>query len=205
MPNTLVMIPTVAELQVLEEYLDSIPRLEYRLCGFGLVEATINSFREAQSRQPDSIVLCGVAGSYDTDALPVGSVHCFDSVSQFGIGSWRESFQLPDELGFSSMPRRLTLQNAGQMESRGELVSVSCSGLFTREQVRAVHSAAVAEDMEGYGFALGAISAGVPGISIVRGISNRVGQPFEDWQIEKALHAVGNALKTSLVKSPPHV
>lgn len=193
-PKTLVLIPTYSELEILDPYLAEFGQVETRLCGFGLVDATINTYREAQLAQPDSILLCGVAGTYDANLCPVGETICFRAVSQFGIGCQRDTFQLPTELGFSSSAESLTLQSVGDIPLNHRLVSVTGAGVFAVDQISDTYPDCVAEDMEGYGFALGAISCGIPQIGIVRAISNVVGQPFSEWSVQEALNDLGKTL-----------
>ena len=194
--KTLILIPTVAELNVLDPYLKSFEDVETKLCGFGLVEATINTYREAQLAKPESIVLCGVAGTYNETICQVGQTYCFESVSQYGIGCQRDSFELPSALGFDRVTESLTLQTFGNISSSGRLVSVTSSGTFTPEQIVEAYPDAVVEDMEGYGFALGAIANGIPRISVVRSISNVVGEPFHAWSLDEALDQLGKTLQS---------
>lgn len=195
-PKTLVLIPTRSELKIIDPYLDHFDSVETRLCGFGLVEATINTYREAQLSKPNSILLCGVAGTYDPNVCAVGKTYSFGQVSQFGIGCQRESFQLPSDLGFGSGMETLTLQALDESNELQHLVSVTSSGTFSPEQIRSAYPGAMAEDMEGYGYTLGAIACGVPHISIVRSISNVVGEPFSEWLINEALHQLGQNLQS---------
>ena len=196
MPKTLVLIPTRSELEAVDSYLQPFDDVRVKLCGFGLVEATINTYRESQIEKPDSVILCGIAGTYDPEACPVGTAVCFESVSQFGIGCQREEFLLPKELGFDSTPDTLTLQPLNEIQSVRRLVSVTGTGLFEPSRIQSSFPDAVAEDMEGYGFALGAISNQVANISIVRSISNAVGEPFSNWAIPEALNHLGQTLQS---------
>jgi futalosine hydrolase len=53
------------------------------------------------------------------------------------------------------------------------------------------HPHADAEDMEGFGVAVGCYFGGMP-LQIIRGISNRAGDRNKrNWDVEGALHAAG--------------
>lgn len=194
--RTLVLIPTSAELEVLEPFLASIAGVEMRVCGFGLLEAAIATSREVRRATPDSILLCGLGGTYDGARYPVGEIYCFETVSQYGIGCQRESFLLPADLNFASAPESLPLQPLGEIPCLPRLVSVTSSGTFPAAAIQAVYPDATVEDMEGYGFARGAIDAGTASVSIVRAISNEVGAPFSTWSIQAALQSLGTALQS---------
>lgn len=201
MEKTLVLIPTYNELKAIEPFLNGLDHVEVRLCGFGLVEASLSTIRECQILEPDNVVLCGIAGSYEPEQLQIGKTYCFESVSQYGIGCMRDEFVLPGKLGFDTIPQQLSLQPFPGIASAGQLVSVTSSGTFAPDEIRKQYPEANAEDMEGYGFALGAIGGKAFHISIVRSISNIVGEPFPNWKIDLALENLGHTLRTQFETS----
>lgn len=200
MPKTLLLIPTEKEWRAIQPALAPREWIEPRICGFGLVAATANAGKWIQELHPDQVVLCGLAGTYQSDRLPVGSAAFFDSVAQFGIGCVREDFQLPSALGFEDpADQTIALDLPLHAQTSGTLVSVTASGMFSSEQILATYPSAVAEDMESYGVAAAARAVGVP-LRVLRGISNVVGEPFADWKIDQAIVSLRLALESNLAE-----
>ena len=157
---------------------------------------------------PKRVFLIGIAGSFDTNALPVGSATFFDAVAIEGIGVGQGAALLgPPALGFPQWPGagassaildRLELVPPGRpcttsgSNAAPRLLLTTCAASATRaealQRIRRFPEAC-AEDMEGFGVALACALERVP-LSIVRGISNAVGdrEPAH-WRIPAALAA----------------
>ncbi|MEE2639389.1 MAG: hypothetical protein VX768_02070 [Planctomycetota bacterium] len=194
----LLLVPTDREIEAIESLINIPETSVLHRCGFGLLESAIQTARLIQQFQPDSILLAGIAGSYPNAGLSIGSVYCFESCSQYGIGSWREKFCSASDLGFSeSAPDSISLNCPEDFPRSQRLVSVTTAGLFQAPGIRTRYPDASAEDMEGYGVALTATSFQVP-LTIIRSISNEVGQPVEHWKIDDALRQLADSLSELL-------
>ena len=194
MLETLLLVPTKFELESIQHAIEPHANIEARICGFGLVESTCTTMLNIRETRPTEVVLCGIVGSFGRESIGLGETVCFDSVSQYGIGSVHEQYSLPTELGFQDPgTQAFPLNTTGTVRCAGSLVSVTCAGMFSRDEILKKYPSAVAEDMEGYGVAVAASKFNIP-LTVIRSISNVVGQPFGDWEIKPALAALGTAL-----------
>lgn len=160
------------------------------LCGFGPVAAAARTASLIARHQPERVLLTGIAGTFDPDALPVGTATVFSQVVLYGVGigggdRFRSAngaeFPIGDKLSLVSPVRPVA----------GALLTCATASASPREarERRARVSNVSAEDMEGFAVALACRLADVP-IVIVRGISNEVGDRDHDrWQIAAALDA----------------
>ena len=56
------------------------------LCGFGPVSAAASTATLIARHQPERVLLTGIAGTFDPDALPVGTAAVFSKVVMYGVG-----------------------------------------------------------------------------------------------------------------------
>lgn len=179
-------------------------RLE--VCGFGVVAAAAQSVSLIARHRPDRVLLIGIAGSYDTKRLPIGSAATFSEVACYGIGIGEGlQFRSASELGWPQFPGdetcceindRIELDVVSSDDAQHVGLLVSCcaaSGDFQEAQCRKQRFPdAVAEDMEGFGVAMACQLSATP-LQILRGISNQVGNRDRDaWQIEAAVSAAAD-------------
>ena len=160
------------------------------LCGFGPVSAAASTATLIARHQPERVLLTGIAGTFDPDALPVGTAAVFSKVVMYGVGigagdvfrsASGAELRIGDELSLMSPVRPVA----------GALLTCGTASTSKREALerRARAPDVSAEDMEGFAVALACRLADVP-IAIVRGISNEVGDRDHDrWQIAAALDA----------------
>ncbi len=171
------------------------------LCGFGAVAAAARTAHLVATLRPSHVYLAGIAGAYDTDAHPIGTALAFARVAIEGIGVGDlRGFSGPPALGFPQWPGSdgTSAEPIGDElelaagDDAAALLLTTCAASADREQAdlrRRRFPAAVAEDMEGFGVALACALARVP-VTIVRGISNRVGERDpKTWRIPAALAA----------------
>jgi len=175
------------------------------IVGFGPVAAAARTALLLAERRPERVLLVGVAGTYDRDALPPGAAACFGAVAIDGVGAGSgASFQLPSRLGLAQWPGGLgtsaeevheTLALAAPPgdeggEEDGALLLTVCAASATPAEVAercARHPDARAEDMEAFGVALACALAGVE-LTVVRGISNVAGdRDRSGWCVAEAL------------------
>ena len=211
-PSTLILVPTERERQHLADQPDFAVDGPSELCGFGPVAAAAHTANVIARHRPDRVVLLGIAGTYDTVALPVESAAVFRSVTMHGVGvgagagfisaatlgfhHWREDQHPPpdsDELS-------LSISVAATV---GPLLTCCTASADTAEANlrRQQHPNVTAEDMEGYGVALACRLAEVP-LAITRGISNEVGdRESARWRIREALDAAWTIAR-DLIRTP---
>ena len=197
MKQTLVLVPTEMEMRTAFRYLPNPERVQ--LSGFGPVSSAIATAMHLGTGKYDRVVLLGIAGTYDNSQLPVGSACTFERVACYGIGAGEgDDFQTAHELKFETEPPFFDLQAGGQAEPL--LVTVTSAAASRVEVQRRRHKfeQAVAEDMEAWGVAAAACRFELP-VTVIRGISNIAGdRDHGRWEIEPALRAGSELLKTLL-------
>ncbi len=140
------------------------------ICGVGMA-ATAATLSSLISRG-EEIVLAGIAGSYDTERVPIGSV--VEVVSERVV----------------ELPERFVEEY--RVEPRWSLAKVDSA---TVSGCGATPRGAQIENMEGAAAFAISLACGVP-LSQIRAISNRVGDPFEMWDVEGAIEALTQTLLT---------
>jgi futalosine hydrolase len=201
MSHTLVLIPTELELSRLADAGGFPAGTPVEVCGFGPIAAAARSVQLIEQWRPARVLLVGIAGSFDPARYPIGTAWSFAQVRIEGIGAGMGlDLQGPAALGFPQLPARgedpavveeLDLSPAARTRAAGLLLT-TCAASASPEQAAARlarHPGACAEDMEGFAVALACALCHTP-LSIVRGISNRVGERDSTrWKIPSALHA----------------
>jgi futalosine hydrolase len=198
---TLVLVPTELERRLLTEQPGFEVEAPCELCGFGPVAAAARTSSLIARHEPARVVLIGIAGTFKTSALPVGTAAVFGRVTMHGVGiGTGATFAPAGRLGFPHWPG----EGEGD-EAIGDEIALTtpvppvtgtlltcCAASASPDDARhrvAQWPGAVAEDMEGFAVALSCRLAAVP-LAIVRGISNEVGdRRVEGWQIPPALAA----------------
>ena len=186
------------------------------ICGFGLASAGAGAgFRLSQSTTRDDldspVILAGIAGTYQPEKYPVGSVVCASSVRCFGIGAGSgDEHQSSEAMGWEQgLPLEglppaydfLALSTApNSTELTGLFLSVaSASGNMAEANARvAKFPEAVGEEMEGFAVALACRNYGRP-LFMIRGISNVAGErDKEHWKTNEALTAARVKLEEAI-------
>ena len=209
MPGTLILIPTIGELNVLWPRLSQLPNVNIKLVGFGPVAAAARTSFLIASIQPERLILTGIAGALTRDISP-GQARVFEHVAMYGIGAGTgDAFKNAGELGWAhwnentdgGAPFRIgdeicVRQSDGDSAVGPQLLTV-CAAAATQKDAWdrvAMFPHAIAEDMEGFSVALAAAMAGVP-LTIVRGISNIAGDREKSrWRIVDAMHAAADVV-----------
>jgi futalosine hydrolase len=201
MSAPLILVPTRLELSRLEDA-GGFPRgLVVEVCGFGPIAAAARTAQLCAQHQPSSILLVGIAGSFDELRWPVGSAASFAAVAIEGIGAGEGATLLgPSALGFPQWPATegaaAILEELELLPARAGalapllLTTCAASGSASQAALRRQRAPrAAAEDMEGFAVACAASLSQVP-CTIVRGISNTVGERSSThWRIPAALRA----------------
>jgi len=198
----LILVPTPLEKGHLAPLIaDAVARCDgvVEVCGFGLVAAAAQSAAAISQRQPERVLLLGIAGNYG-DRVAVGRATRIDSVICDGVGAGLgDRHESASQLGWSMVESADSDSDTRQAIGdcirlrEGNRVLVSCcaasSNATEADARRTAYPDAVAEDMEGFAVALSCKLAGVP-LTIIRGISNVAGdRNHAEWEIEAALRA----------------
>ena len=175
-------------------------------CGVGIALAGIEAMARLSLTQSNSLLLVGLAGTFDETRAPVGSLLIGSSVSLHGIGvgEGRSHRSLADVGGALADEARsaageLALALPSQLEARtGSLLSVAagCADAEDARGRRARHPDCLAEDMESWAVARAAERAGAS-CTVLRGISNRAGdRDHAGWRVDEAIAVLREAIDT---------
>ncbi|MFI3324002.1 MAG: hypothetical protein SNI45_03340 [Rikenellaceae bacterium] len=152
------------------------PAAQIVICGVGGAEcaattASLIASLSSCSAPFPTLVLGGIAGSYDLDDVAIGEVVevCSEQIEA-----------LPERFGVKYT-----------CEARTSLRQVSSNSVNTSLECQA--PTAQIENMEGAAFMAVCQRAGVRCMQL-RAISNRVGDPFSLWQVDTACAALAQAL-----------
>ncbi len=204
--QTLFLVPTILELQILQDHLPYVLHLE--LCGFGPVAAGIETMRHIcrpEYKEIRQVILVGIGGTFDAEQLPVGNAASFRHVSLWGVGAGPEAnLQTPSQLQLPQLIfedgevcfETIALEPRSSSRIAGGLLTVTSSSenLQQASRRRQRFPQCLCEDMEGFSVALAARQKSLP-VSIVRGISNLAGDRDKtNWKNKQALQAVAELL-----------
>ncbi len=202
----LVLVPTALERSKLE--FTSREDVAVELCGFGPIVSAARTSQLISQVRPDRIMLVGIAGSCRPD-VETGRAFQFRSVIGHGVGIGEGEHHIsPTAAGWSlldghqglELEINLTVDEQGGDSIRNQIRTV-CSVPANEVEAKALSTMypnADAEDMESFGVAVAGQLAGIP-LTVVRGISNRVGnRDHSSWQVEQAL-AAANELATQIL------
>ena len=191
------------------------------VCGVGPVAPALSLALAIERARPDTfkgVLNMGIAGSYDLDAAPVGSVVLVDWESFPEYGVWPEydesiddapeNFGAPRPLRFAkgvlpagpvysrlALDAHNTLGKLGlnchtPLRVGGSATLSGVSGTRRRADRIQALTGALIENMEGFALALGAAALGLPFVEI-RSVSNQVGiRPPHTWDIDAAVRAL---------------
>lgn len=207
----LILIPTRFELELWRRYSTGFSEtlnLKTELCGFGMAVSGIRTVSLIRELQPQRVMLCGIAGSYDHE-FQIGQACTFDQVACEGLGVGRGSgFQSLGQLGWQQWEgdthttpitdciRLNEIQGkqnwAGDLEAKKLLVTVAAASADPAHAAdrRERYPLACAEDMEGFSVAAACQLSNTP-LTIIRGVSNQAGDRQKaHWKVEEAMQSV---------------
>ncbi|MFT5198695.1 MAG: futalosine hydrolase [Planctomycetota bacterium] len=203
----LVLVPTAFERSALQAAGCDWP---IELCGFGVIAAAARAGGLLQAQRPSRVLLLGIAGTYDAQALPVASARRFASLGLWGLGAGSGE----QHLGPADMLPQWTLEQEGQPDQpieqdltthsgSGRLITVCAASASPAEAdpIRARYPDALAEDMEAFAVALACRLHAVP-FDCIRGISNVVGERDKSrWVLRPALEAAWKLAQTEFTSA----
>lgn len=146
------------------------PDLDIRICGVGAAQTARFMQRMLSAESPDAVVLCGIAGAYDT-TLRAGDV----------VAVVRERM--------AGVPPMFAEEYAASVRF-DSLAEVAANTVAT---VGAPANGAQIENMEGAVVFAVCESVGV-GCGEIRAVSNRVSDAREEWDIPAALESLTRVL-----------
>lgn len=176
-------------LRALLEPLSSPFRLVWHVGGMGAGATAESVIRLVHDRRPAWLVQAGIAGNL-SEAVEVTESILVASDYQADLGAWRpetERFE-PFTVAESAVircPYTPPLETAFRTVA-ARSVNCACSPLIPRGE-------AMVETMEGAAFFNACQNEGVPFLQL-RTISNRVGEPRDQWRIPEALDQLSQDL-----------
>lgn len=197
--ETLFLIPTEFEREkvqtiLAQQYPDQASRFAFDLCGFGPIAAAAKTM-QLLAAQPSSVVLIGIAGTYQAERFPVGSATKFNHVICHGVGVGSgQQFSSAAELGWQqgeAVGDRIAFATESSTEPAGDLLTVcSAADSVAEANIRlAKNPTAIGEDMEAFGVAMACQMASIT-CEVIRGFSNVAGDRDKaNWRIDQALAA----------------
>ena len=150
------------------------PDADVAIIGVGMARAAANTAAYLSAHNPQRVVLCGIAGACD-ERLQVGQV--VEVVSDSIEG-------LPEAYAFDYECAPVT----GLQQAR--TLTVSRSGDAMRNEDIVAGDVPVVEQMESAGVAATLSTFDHDNFVHIRAISNRVGEPFEQWRVGEAVAAL---------------
>ncbi len=152
----------------------AMPDVQIEICGVGLAAAAAAISKIiAQSHPSQTLVLCGIAGSYNLKRVNIGEVvEVIEESIEELPERFRQSYKVEATTQLKSA--RSNSVNSSQKASNGQDI----------------------ENMEGASFMALCRAHSRRGVQI-RAISNLVGDSFEKWRVDEALENLANTLKES--------
>lgn len=188
--------------------------------GIGPVNAAFGLGMALARHQVLGVLNLGLAGGFDPERLPLGSLAAAASETwpEFGLHGETGLDPAGLKLAQAHAPTgpifgRIELEPANAASAMGlqlpsswptahGLTVAGVSGCATRAREMRARHAADMESMEGFALALGCLRTGLPFLEI-RSISNVVGQrPPHGWDMPLALQALESAARTILTPAP---
>ena len=169
--KTLFLFPTEAEAA---PFRTLRPDAEVAIIGVGMAEAAAGTAAAIVEHKPERVVLCGIAGACD-ERVDVGQVVEVLRDRVEGLpDAYVEEYECDHLTGLDSV----------------HTLTVSHSGDAMRNEALVAGDVPVVEQMEGASVAAVVIALGVEDYCHIRAVSNRVGEPFEQWHVGEAVTAL---------------
>lgn len=205
--DTIVLVPTQGERELLLRLSNNVNPDSVYLCGFGPVVSAVTAANLLAEHRPRRVLLAGCCGSYLPD-LPIGSAAVFKQVVMHGIGAGSGANhkpanmmgwpQLQSSIVCASDDDRIALELPEPLENRAMQAVLTCaSASENADDIRhrlALFPDAAVEEMEGWGVATACAARRVP-LTIIRGVSNVAGdRNKQNWDFPAALEAAAGLL-----------
>lgn len=182
-------------------------------CGVGVARAGARTAGLLAELRPERVVLAGLAGTYDAEALPAGALLTASLLELHGVGVGEGPGHLSLEEAGGALAEEAPASE-GPVELLWPLVpgGASVGGLLTAcaasanpdeaERRSERHPSCVAEDMESWAVAAAAREAGVP-LTVLRAVSNEAGErDHARWALDEAFAALRRALEAITEPAP---
>ena len=157
-----------------DQYPQQANQFKFQLCGFGPIAAAATTMQLLAAKSA-SVVLQGIAGTYQTERFPVGSATRFNHVICHGVGvDSGDQFTPASELGWQQDPAiGDCLPCASSVASDCDLLTVCGAAESLAEATTRLNKnpATVGEDMEAFGVAIACQMQGID-FEVIPGFSN---------------------------------
>ena len=170
----LVLIPTAMEGEKFAANLP--PNVAVETIGIGPYRSAFNTYHHILRHRPRMAILAGIAGTYPGSGLSTGESRLVKAENAADLGSFLpEGFhpKFAERLECPYIPQETTFSTADS-----NTLSAASAPFVERNGAQLEH-------MEGASFFYACTQSGTPFLEL-RTISNRVGEPFPDWDIETA-------------------
>lgn len=168
-------------------------------CGIGAVECAARTAKVIAERNPDLIILAGIAGSYDRATLHKGDTVLISREHSADLGTMRGDQFHPLAKSGGDPSANYYTNDTPLPKLFAEAVSNTVTIAGTPTKNRSITEATV-ENMEGAGFFAVCQSMGVR-YAELRTISNYVGESPQEWIIPEATEALAEALSLFIGKA----
>lgn len=178
-----VLFPTAMEAEKFTA--QDTERIEVAVTGIGAYRSAYHTYKQLLHHRPRMVILAGIAGAYPGSGLKTGDTVLVGAENAADMGSFQGDTFRPKFSERIVCPHIPADTRFGTVESN----SLSAAAAPFVDQ-----TGAQIENMEGASFFYVCTQAGIPFLEL-RTISNRVGEDFHNWDIERATSALANALK----------
>ena len=169
--KTLFLFPTEAEAA---PFRTLRPDAAVAIIGVGMARAAASTAAEIMAHNPCRVVLCGIAGACD-GRVSVGEVV---EVVHDGVEGLPEAYAFEYECESVTGLRQVRTLTGNR------------SGDAMRNEAIVMGELPVVEQMESSGVAAALSSFDIDNFCHIRAVSNRVGEPFEQWRVGEAVTAL---------------
>lgn len=157
---------------------------EIRITGVGPYRCAVATMAAVRDCNPQLLILAGIAGAYPGSGLSVGQTVLVASECAADAGSFVAGDFTPKFSGRYDCP----WLPAGVPFRAVDSNSVGVAGTPFADRV-----GVQIENMEGAAFFYACLQCGVPFLEL-RAVSNRVGDPFPEWDVRGAVTALADSL-----------
>lgn len=159
-----------------------------RITGVGAYRCAVAAMAAVRDCSPDLLILAGIAGAYPGGGLSVGQTVLVASERAADAGSFTAGDFTPKFSERYDCPYLSDGLPFGRADSNS--VGVAGTPFADRDGVQI-------ENMEGAAFFYACLQCGVPFLEL-RAVSNRVGDPFPEWDVRGAVTALADSLRELL-------
>ncbi len=170
----LVLFPTAMEGA---KFTANLPRnVVVEIIGIGPYHSAVNTYHYILQHHPKMTILAGIAGAYPESGLSLGESRLIKFEKTADLGSFQQGrflLKFEERLECPYIPKKTSFLTADS-----NTINASSAPFIS-------HDDAQLENMEGSSFFYACLQSKTPFLEL-RTISNLVGEPFRNWDIEGA-------------------